>query len=185
MAIQKDKVLAEFLKLRETSQASALNFLMHHYGDSLTGVVSRILQREDLVEDALQDGFVKIWKNMDNYNPDISSLFTWMLTLVRNSAIDILRKDRKHKNQSIESGVYDSMKYSEEMNLVDSGLLQKLNQLDPKYKQLLDLVYFKGYTQQELSEELQLPLGTIKTRISTGLKMLRKILSNIITIFFR
>ena len=126
---------------------------------------------------------IKIWKNISDFNPERASLFTWMFTIIKNSAIDLTRRESNRKIQSLDSGVYDSMSNSVEANISDVALIQKLKQLDPKYQELVDLIYLKGYTQQEVADELNMPLGTVKTRINAAIKMLRKILAGIIIFF--
>ncbi|MBK9271523.1 MAG: sigma-70 family RNA polymerase sigma factor [Saprospiraceae bacterium] len=182
MKNQKEAVLSQFLELRESKPEQALRLLMDTYGDAMNGIVVKILNREDLIEDALQIGFTKIWKNLNEYSPEKSSIFTWLLSIFRNTAIDILRKENNRKIQSIDSSVYDSVNFSVQSNIIDSGLMQKINSLDPKYKDLIELIYLQGYTQQEVSEEFNIPLGTIKTRISTAIKLLRSAL-NLLIIF--
>jgi RNA polymerase sigma factor (sigma-70 family) len=173
--------LSKFLELRSRNKDLALKFLMDNYGDSMYGVVSRIIKDTGLAEDALQEGFIKIWKNITEFNPEKASLFTWMFTIVKNTAIDLTRREANKKIQSLESGVYENMRYSEEAKVSDVGLMQKVNQMDPKYRELIDMIYLKGYTQQEVSDELNLPLGTVKTRIQAAVKMLRSTLSTFIT----
>ncbi|MGB4968793.1 MAG: sigma-70 family RNA polymerase sigma factor [Saprospiraceae bacterium] len=180
-----DTILPQFLKLRNETPELALKLLMDHYGDTMYGVTLRILDEKSLADDALQEGFVKIWKNLTEFNPEIASLFTWMLTIIRNTAIDIARKEKNRKIQMLSPSVYDSISHSEENQISDSGLMQQINKLEPKYKELIDLIYLKGFTQQEVSDQLELPLGTVKTRINTAIKMLRTALSTFMLIVLR
>jgi RNA polymerase sigma-70 factor (ECF subfamily) len=182
MAIQ-DNTLSRFLELRSKDKDLALKFLMERYGDSMYGVVSRIITDTNLADDAIQEGFIKIWKNISEFNPERASLFTWMFTIVKNTAIDLTRRESNRKIQSLDSGVYDNMSNSVEANISDVGLMQKVKQLDPKYQELIDLIYLKGYTQQEVADLLDLPLGTVKTRINTAIKMLRNVLAGIVILF--
>lgn len=177
-------ITQQFLSLRNVSSEKALQLLMTHYGDTIYGVLGKILPKKELLEEAMQDGFVKIWRNLNDYQTEKGSLFTWLLTIFRNTAIDILRKETKRQIQSIDSSVYDSMKYSENTNVFDPALLEKIKLMDPKYRELVDLIYLQGFTQQEVSEQLNIPLGTVKTRISAGIKMLRDILNIIIISIF-
>ena len=92
-----DTILPQFLKLRNETPELALKLLMDYYGDTMYGVTLRILDEKSLADDALQEGFVKIWKNITEFNPEIASLFTWMLTIIRNTAIDVARKEKNRK----------------------------------------------------------------------------------------
>jgi RNA polymerase sigma factor (sigma-70 family) len=181
--VSQENILSNFLELRSRNRDLALKFLMERDGDSMYGVVFRIVNDSNLADDALQEGFIKIWKNISEFNPERASLFTWMFTIVKNTAIDLTRRESNRKIQSLDSGVYDSMSNSVEATISDVGLMQKLKQLDPKYQELIDLIYLKGYTQQEVADELNMPLGTVKTRINTAIKMLRNILAGLIILF--
>lgn len=184
-----DKILTEFLILRSRNRDEALKYLMNCYGDTMYGVVCKIISNiPSLADDALQEGFIKVWKNIPDFNPERASLFTWMFTIIKNSAIDLVRKEARNKIHALDSSVYETIKHSEEANVIDTGLMQKIEKLDPKYRQLIDMVYLKGYTQQEISNELNLPLGTVKTRIQTAVKTLRSLLSvwmALIMMFFK
>ncbi len=180
-----DQIKQKFLAQRENNPAEALELLMNHYGDAMTGIVGQIVKDSTKAEDVLQEGFIKVWKNLNSYDPDRSSIFTWLLTIIRNTAIDALRKEKRRSNQSIDQGVHNNIQWSEQMQLSDYALINKLNELDPKLKELIHLIYFKAYTQQEVADELQIPLGTVKTRVGVAIKTLRKILSQIILIFIR
>ncbi len=153
--------------------------ILEKYGGALLGVIQRILGSKEAAEDALQDTCVKIWKNAATYDQKKGRLFTWLLNIARNTAIDKARtgKFQHHrKSQPLEDNVYDNISHSEEMKTVDVGLMDLVDNLEEKYRQVIDLIYLQGYTQKEVAESLDLPLGTVKTRARTGLRKLRKIL---------
>lgn len=142
------------------------------------GVISRIIQHTEIAEDLLQETFIKIWNAAENYDPDKGRLFTWMLNIARNVAIDKLRsKDFRNagKNQDIENNV-DFIDAQKEIsfNADTLGIKDMVDDLKPEFHAVLDLVYFKGYTHVEAAEELNLPLGTVKTRIRMAIMELRK-----------
>lgn len=154
----------------------------------MNGLVNKIMNNSQQCDDVLQEGFIKVWKNINDYEPHKSGLFTWMYTIIRNTAIDHLRREGKRKIQSLDSDVYDNVRFSQNAMISDVGLIKKINSLDPKYKQIIELVYLEGYTQQEIADELKLPLGTVKTRVSTALKLLRSALTffiYLLTSFFK
>lgn len=182
MKANTEDILNQFLALRLNKPEKAIELLINQYGDVLNGIVSKILIKEEDCEEAIQQGFIKVWKNLNDYSPDKSSIYTWLLTIFRNTSIDILRKESKRKIQSLDTGVYNDMKFSVSTSIPDYGLMNKIDSLDPKYRQLIDLLYFQGYTQQEVADEFEIPIGTIKTRISTAIKMLRTILSILIVL---
>ncbi|MDB5132441.1 MAG: sigK [Mucilaginibacter sp.] len=148
------------------------------YSASLFGVISRIVTETETAEDILQETFVKIWHSFSGYNPEKGRLFTWMVNIARNLAIDKLRsKDYKNqnKNQDIDNNVAI---IDEQRNSVYKpellGVKELVETLKPEQKTILDLVYFKGYTHVEAADELGVPLGTIKTRLRTAVQQLRK-----------
>lgn len=148
------------------------------YSSSLFGVIVRIVNDNDLAEDILQDTFVKIWNSFSSYTAEKGRLFTWMVNIARNLAIDKIRsKDFKNqgKNQELENNVTF---IDEQRNTVYKpellGVKELVEQLKPEQKAILDLVYFKGYTHVEAADELGVPLGTIKTRLRMAIIQLRK-----------
>lgn len=179
---QQDQIKLKFLTFRDRNPEQALELLMNNYGDAMTGIVNQILKDGSQTEDVLQEGFIKVWKNLNSYDPNRSSIFSWLLTIIRNTAIDNLRNRGNKKNLMIDSTITDSIQWSEHSTIRDHALLERLNQLEPQLKELIHLIYFKAYTQQEVADELKIPLGTVKTRIGSAIKTLRKILNLIILI---
>lgn len=156
----------------------AIEALYDMYSASLYGVISRIIMDTATAEDVLQETFVKIWHSFSGYNTEKGRLFTWMVNIARNLAIDKIRsKDYKNqnKNQELENNVtfideQRSTVYKPEL----LGIKELVETLKPEQKSILDLVYFKGYTHVEAADELGIPLGTIKTRLRMAIQQLRK-----------
>lgn len=151
--------------------------LYDNYAAALFGVVERMVADEAIAEDVLQDAFVKIWKNFAAYSPEKGRLFTWMLNICRNQAIDYLRTSQhkvSRKIQSLESfvGLEKGSSRMEQLDFI--GMEAALKRLKPEQLVLIQLAYFQGYTQEEIAEETGLPLGTVKTRIRAALMVLRK-----------
>lgn len=156
----------------------AIKALYDMYSGSLLGVISRIVLHNEVAEDILQETFVKIWNSAPSYDASKGRLFTWMMNVARNLAIDKLRsKDFKNanKNQDIENNVdfIDEQKKTS-FNSDTLGLKELVTNLKPEFKEVLDIVYFKGYTHAEAAEHLNLPLGTVKTRVRMAIIELRK-----------
>ncbi|TDP57580.1 RNA polymerase sigma factor [Flavobacterium dankookense] len=154
------------LVLRKDDRAFTLLYDM--YSKSLFSVISNLISDREEAEDVLQESFVKIWKNIETYNDSKGRLYTWMLNITRNTAIDKLRSkgfNNKQKNLSSDNFVHlldDSNKLTNRIDTI--GIQEFVKKLKPKCIQLLDLLFFKGFTQQEASEELEIPLGTVKTQ---------------------
>lgn len=185
MAKRKTKILeAELVELLHTKSEKGFSILYDNYSAAIFGVVQKIVVSEEIAEDVTQDVFVKIWKNLDSYNKTKGTIFTWMLNIARNAAIDKVRSAefiQTRKNLELENyvGVIDNQN-STGMNIEAIGLKKLVNQLRPEHKQLIDLVYFKGYTQSEIADEFNIPLGTIKTRIKSAISSLRQYMAEVI-----
>jgi len=156
----------------------AIEALYDMYSSSLFGVISRIIVETAAAEDVLQETFVKIWHSFSSYSTEKGRLFTWMVNIARNLAIDKIRsKDFKNqnKNQELENNVTF---IDEQRNTVYKpellGIKDLVQTLKPEQKLILELVYFKGYTHVEAADELGIPLGTIKTRLRMAIQQLRK-----------
>jgi len=167
--------LVRALKAQETI---AIQALYDMYSGALLGVITRIIQHAEISEDLLQETFIKIWNSANSYDSSKGRLFTWMMNIARNLAIDKLRsKDFRNanKNQDIENNVdfIDSQKKIT-FNSDTLGLKEMVVALKPEFTDVLEMVYFKGYTHVEAAEELNLPLGTVKTRIRMAIMELRK-----------
>ncbi|MEI6949360.1 sigma-70 family RNA polymerase sigma factor [Paraflavisolibacter sp. H34] len=149
-----------------------------HYSQALLGVIFQVLPVQETAEDVLQEVFVKIWQQIRSYDPAKGRLYTWMLNIARNSAIDRTRsKDfaRQGKTTELTDNVYNGGE-GVEGRVADVGLKKTLERLPADSRRLLELAYFQGYTQDEISKMLQLPLGTVKTRIRSVLLQLRKVI---------
>lgn len=148
------------------------------YADALYGVIFRIVKDEGIAADILQETFTKIWEKGNTYNPRVGRLFTWMMRIARNNSLNYLSSKQAKKSQKIQSDenlVYlnDASRSAAQIESFDvKGVLL---QLENKYSKVIQLIYFEGYTQQEVSDHLNLPLGTVKSRVKIGLRELKKI----------
>lgn len=155
-----------------------INLLYDQYGGAIYGVIRRMISDEDLATEVLQDTFVKVWKYQEKYDPSKSSLFTWMMHIARNSAINTIQsKTQKNRAQTSHQDFSStSMNHGITQQSIDTlDLGDKVEALDDKYKSVLKLVYYGGFTQAEASETLDIPIGTVKSRIKTALRILSEI----------
>lgn len=160
----------------QTQDRAAIGDLYDAYGGALFGVVLRIVQQRELAEQVLQDTFVKAWRYGASYDASKGRLFTWLLNIARNTAIDATRTAHFQKSRKTDS--LDSLVHSpggESINPDQIGVREQVNRLDEKYKSLIDLIYFRGYTQEEAAEETGIPIGTIKTRLRYAINELRTV----------
>jgi len=174
---QSKKYTEEFLYsgLRSKSK-KAFEYLYDNYSPALFGVIYNILQNEEASNDALQEVFVKIWNNFDSYDPERSRLYTWMMNIARNHAIDKLRSkamkgDRELKNDK----EFVKAASGTATTFVDGiGVHKLVDDLEKEQKEVINLLYFQGFTQSEAAEELNIPLGTVKSRVRLAMNKLRK-----------
>ena len=165
----------------QAKNRAAFTYLYDHYSAALYGVIRKIIAEETTASDILQDVFAKIWLKIDSYQPDKGSLYTWMLNVARNTAIDHLRKiERRVIIQSDEEVVYKEVA-THQPNTDGIGLRQIIDKLRPDLKEMIDLHYFAGMTHQEISDQKQMPLGTVKTKIRSDMHQLKNIF---LSIFF-
>ena len=156
-----------------------MSLLYDNYADALYGLVNRILDDAGAAEDVLKKTMLKIWKSIDSYDASKSSFYTWMSVIARNTALDQKRLktfQAKDKTISVDEIVYKPVVSTPEGTDIDAQRL--LSVLEDNYRIVLEYAYLKGYTQQEISDELNLPLGTVKTRLRTAISLLREELKN-------
>ncbi len=170
----------ELLPLVLKKDDRAFTLLYDMYSKNLYGVIYNLIRDREEAEDVLQEVFVKIWKNIEKYNESKGRFFTWILNIARNTTIDKLRSkgfNNSQKNLSSDNFVHlldDSNKLTNRIDTI--GIREFVKKLKPKCIQIIDLLFFKGYTQQEASEELEIPLGTVKTQNRNCMNDLRNFL---------
>lgn len=176
----------EIISLLKKADKKAISLLCKNYSESLYGIICRTIPSEEVATEVLQDVFLKVWKNADKYNPDKGRLFTWLTQITRNTCIDRIRSgkyQRGTKTTELNTNIYNSETHSETIDVRDSGLQAVINKMDPKHYKLIKLIYFQGYTQSEAAKELEIPLGTVKSRLRTALLDLRKTLGGEMMLF--
>jgi len=160
-------------KLRKREQ-SGLTLLYDNYLNSLNGIAFKILQSTPHSEDAIQRVFLKVWNSINQFDENKSTLFTWMAQITRNTAIDIKRLksfEKEQKSDSLDPNVHDLG--SSSINTDKMDVKKIIDGIDEKYAFVLEHLYLKGYSQSELSDEFDIPLGTIKTRVKKAIEILR------------
>lgn len=181
--IAKSKTIEESILIERLCQrdSSALDYLYDHYSGALYSVVLRVVRKEEIAEEVLQDVFIKIWDRMASYDPTKGRLFTWMLNIARNQAIDKTRSremSQGKKTDDIDNLVNKIDRQESAYSPIEAiGLKEVLTKLPEDQRFVIDHLYLKGFTQSELAEEFGIPLGTIKTRTRMAMKELRSILN--------
>lgn len=166
----------EIISLLQKEDKKAISLLYENYADALFGVIRKVISDEDIAQDVLQETFVKVWRYAKKYDPSKAKLFTWLYRIAYNTAIDKVRSQKNKMNNEVQietSTVYRVT--SNELNQDVLDIKKHLSSLDEKYQIVINALFFEGMTQQEASEELDIPLGTIKSRLKIGLRELKKI----------
>jgi RNA polymerase sigma-70 factor (ECF subfamily) len=160
--------------LLKQKSRNGFSILYDKYAEYLYGVICKIVNDANAAEDILQEVFVKVWKNIDHFDDQKASLYTWLINITRYTAIDYLRsgqRKRQLKNQTVTGNEYIEEK---PVDFSDRWALQSVvAKLEPKYREVIDLIYYYGHTQDEVSKILSVPLGTVKTRARVGLQILK------------
>jgi RNA polymerase sigma-70 factor, ECF subfamily len=171
---------AILVQMIKSKSERGFNILYNNYSRALYGVLFKYVRRTELADDLLQDTFVKIWKHIDGFDPARGSLFTWMLNIAQNLAIDYLRS-AVHRKQSLQVNIdllsltknYKGHITSNVNELEFMDFKNKALQLDSKYAEVIDMIFFYGWSHEQTARLLKLPLGTIKTRARKGLGLLK------------
>lgn len=169
------------VELLEAQDERAIGLLYDHYADALFGVAIKVTKDEVLAQDVLQESFLKIWRNASRYDASKARLFTWLFRVVQNTAIDAVRSRQRKVVKEIQ--IDDTNVYhipSTKFAIEHLDIASHANGLEDKYRVVIDALFFQGMTQQEASDELNIPLGTVKSRLKIGLRELRKLFGLVI-----
>jgi RNA polymerase sigma-70 factor (ECF subfamily) len=159
-----DQLISQF----QNKNVRAYEKLYNMYCNSISGVVQTIVKNDDVAQEITQDVFIKAWNKSDSYSAKKGRFFTWILNIARNAAIDYTRSKKfKQSKQNLNSDFFvDILESNDRLdNSTDAiGIKEFVKNLSEKCKAIIALLFFKGYTQKEASEQLEIPLGTVKTR---------------------
>jgi RNA polymerase sigma-70 factor (ECF subfamily) len=167
--------------LMARSDEIALAELYDRFGRIAWGLSRRVLRDDALAEDAVQEAFLTAWRTASRFVPERGTARTWLLTLVHRRAVDLVRREERRRADPIEaagelageSGADDDALLRLERERVQSALAK----LPDREREAIELAYYGGFSQSELAERLGIPIGTIKSRMFTGLARLRELLA--------
>jgi RNA polymerase sigma-70 factor, ECF subfamily len=172
-----DEELVEAVALADED---ALGELYDRFGKVAYGLAYKILQDAALAEDAVQEAFLQIWRGAGTYRPERAKASTWLLTFVHRRAVDLVRREQKRRTlpvvgepQGADPGADEEVVERSRREIVQDAL----RRLPAEQREPIELAYYGGLTQSELAERLGQPLGTIKSRMFTGLQRLRVLLA--------
>ena len=184
-AAKKRAATEEAQLVREVGAGStdALSDLYDRYSGMLMALAFRVLRDRSDSEEVLQETFIQVWKQAERYDPARSSVSTWLVLITRSRAIDRLRSRRvvdktvtavqneKPPTHTSPSGTGDVLMHERRQRLQ-----AEMAELPPEQNEVLELAFYRGMTQREISEATGIPLGTVKTRTLLAMKKLRKAL---------
>jgi RNA polymerase sigma factor (sigma-70 family) len=175
-----EEQLIEGLRARDRKTTE---YLYEKYSKALFAVITRIVSDQYIAEEVFHDAFIKITKKIDSYEESKGRLYTWMANICRNSAIDKLRSkeiSQSGKTNGIDDFVYGLESQSGTMEQVEAiGVRELISNLNEDQRFIIDYIYFKGYTHSEVSEDFNIPLGTVKSRVRAAIQVLKKNLHRI------
>jgi RNA polymerase sigma-70 factor (ECF subfamily) len=178
LALKQTYTQDELIVLINEKNQKAFAYLYDNYSQALFGVINSIVNNTEESEDVLQKVFLKIWNNFASYDAAKGRLYTWMLNIARNLAIDTTRSKHekiKSKIHSTSDNVYENSLAVHDVSHNMIGFKTILGSLKEEHKQIIDLAYFEGYTQEEIAKKLDMPLGTVKTKVRQAILVLREL----------
>jgi len=163
------------------SDRQALAALYDRFGRVGYGLALRVLRDESLAEDAVQEAFLQAWRSADSFMPERAKAGTWLLTLVHRRAVDLVRREERRRAEPLEAAgeVVGGAAVDEQawLRYQRERVQAALRQLPDQQREALELAYYGGFSQSELAERLGQPIGTIKSRMFSGLGRLRELLA--------
>ena len=171
-----NSVESQIVSLLSVRDKKSIGLIFNHYGNALMNIILRVIPDKQMSEEVLQKVLLKVWENAEQYDPQKAGLYSWLVAISRNAALD-QRKTRDFKQSQTSNSTLQVVTLENEPS-TNNGLeklmaKQLLEQLPEKYKCLINMSFFEGYSHHEIAEKLDLPLGTVKTRIRSALKHLR------------
>ena len=174
----------QLMQLIVDADDAALAALYDRYNRLIFSVALRTVGNRNSAEEITLDVFTRVWEKAHTYRPDLASVTVWLTRMTRNRAIDLLRREgSRADSRSVswedvtrEPQAQSNPEASTNLSIAQQRVREAIADLNPDQQQLLALAYFKGYSHSKISRELGLPLGTVKTRIRTAMRLLRRAL---------
>jgi len=176
---------SELMQRVHVNDSKALEALYNRYSPLLYTLIKKIVADEEVAKDVLSDVFVIIWRKIDLFDFNLNNVYTWIVTLTRNKAIDTLRRTRntsemetyddEYENTNIIpklSPISDPLDIETATNIKDS-IEAALNKLTGAQQFVINLAYYEGLTQKEIAERLKIPVPTVKSKIKIALSNLK------------
>jgi RNA polymerase sigma factor (sigma-70 family) len=166
---------AHLCALLYDNDKDAFTYLYDHYAPALFGAIKRVVRNESIAEDLLQDVFISVYRKIKTYDSSKGRLFTWLLTIAHNRAVDYQRSAHvRNTSGCLELKEEHSVQQAiAEAKAEQRLLFQQIRKLQPTVRELVELIYVQGYTHEQAAQLHRIPLGTVKTRVRRGIEQLR------------
>jgi RNA polymerase sigma-70 factor (ECF subfamily) len=160
-------------------EKDALQLLYLELGATVHGIARRVLEDPEDAREAMQDTFIKAWKQATSYRPERGEVVAWLVFIARNAAIDRLRKGARRRllHEALQREPFESVMPAREAFDQQEFLTQHLTQLSPPQRQALELAFFRGCSQHEIATALRIPIGNVKNHLRRGLLKLRQLVT--------
>ena len=168
------------LALCSRGDDAAVGELYDRYGRVAYGLALRVVRDRILAEDAVQEAFLGVWRSAGSFLAEQGKPSTWILTLVHRRAVDLVRREERRRTEPLDEIAQPTGEATDEeawLRAQRQVVQEALRKLPADQREAIELAYYGGFTQSELAERLGQPLGTIKSRMFTGLRRLRELLA--------
>ncbi|MBX3061343.1 MAG: sigma-70 family RNA polymerase sigma factor [Anaerolineae bacterium] len=171
----------ELMRRIAAQDQQALRLIYQQFGKAIYSLAYHVLQSQTLAEEVTQDTFLKVWQQKNQWDPNKGNLKNWLLAITHYTAIDRLRQERRQPNlhpdsiEDIEDIMLNSAIGSQSGWQEHIDLRTLLAQLPKEQVSLIELAFFRGMSHSEIANETEIPLGTVKTRLRSGLQRLREL----------
>jgi RNA polymerase sigma factor (sigma-70 family) len=164
----------------------AFRGLFRRYAPTAMALAERVLRRLHLAEETVQEAFLALWRNPEGYDPERGSVRAWLLSTVHHRAVDLVRREEAQRRRAVEA-VPEQEEPDHAVDVVEEigaqeervSVREALQQLPPDQREVIELMYYGGRSQSRIAQELDLPLGTVKSRTLLGMRRLRAALSGL------
>jgi RNA polymerase sigma-70 factor (ECF subfamily) len=162
-----------------TGDEAAFSALYDELAPRVLGLVRRLLIDHAQSEEVTQEIFLEIWQNAPRYEPSKGGATTWIFTMAHRRAVDRIRSSQAGRDRDVRIGIrdfendYDNVAETVEITIENERVKKAMQQLTQLQRQAVTLAYYGGYSHSEVAEKLQIPLGTVKTRLRDGMIRLR------------
>ncbi len=176
----------ELMAALRAGSSEAMSALYNRHGRAAYLLAFMMLREQGAAEDVVQDAFLTVWRKADQYDAAQASLRTWLLTIVRNRTIDVLRSGKRQRTElpllegleeTVGAEARSEMATGVEDGLVRARVRQVVAELPSDQRRTIELIYFGGYTYEEAARLTNAPLGTVKSRLRAAFAKLRPLLA--------